>query len=132
MFSAEISVQLSYMRTQLLAVILGIVSIFPASARAESRKTTLWRVSAALLGAVTIADVQSSLGRPESNAFLRSPDGRFATRGVALKTVAVGAALGAQWLMMRRHPQAAPYAAAANFAAASLTGAVVIHNHMLK
>ena len=37
-----------------------------------------------------------------------------------------------QWLMLRKNPKAAPYAAGINFAAAALTGAAVVHNHMLK
>jgi hypothetical protein len=34
--------------------------------------------------------------------------------------------------MLRKHPQADKYAAGANFAAAALTGAIVVHNHMVK
>ena len=53
-------------------------------------------------------------------------------RGMAIKGVGVSAIIGAQWLMLRKNPKAAPYAAGANFAAAALTGAIVVHNHMLK
>jgi hypothetical protein len=126
------------MPRQKLLGLLILFGIFSAEANAEMRYVAearhgkLWRVSAVVLGAVTIADVQSSMGRPEANGFLRSVDGRFGSRGVALKGVAVGAALGAQWLMLRRNPNAAKYAAVTNFAAASLTGAAVVHNHMLK
>ena len=87
------------MRKQKLAGLLVILGLFSADAQAETRKSKIWKVSAAILGAVTIADAQSSMGRPEANAFLRSNDGRFAGRGVALKGVVVGAALGAQWLL---------------------------------
>ena len=111
---------------------LVISGLFSANAQAETRKGKIWRVSAAVLGAVTIADMQSSIGRPEANAFLRSSDGRFAGRGIALKSLVVGAAVGGQWLMLRKNPNAATWAAGVNFAAASLTGAAVVHNHMLK
>jgi hypothetical protein len=112
---------------------LLIVSLFSLQAQAqEKRHGKLWAVSAAILGAVTIADVQSSVGRYEANPFLRSSDGRFSTRGVALKGLVVGAAMGGQWLLIRKSPKAAPYAAGINFAAAALTGAAVVHNHMLK
>ena len=98
----------------------------------EVRHRKLWRVSAAILGAVTIADMQSSLGRPEANPLLQSPNGRFTARGAALKGMGVGAVIGAQWLMLRKNPKAAPFAAGVNFAASALTGAAVVHNHMLK
>jgi hypothetical protein len=120
------------MRKHRLVAVLAILGLFSAQAHAETRRGKIWRVSVAVLGAVTIADMHSSMGRPEANAFLRSNDGRFAGRGVALKSIVVGTALGAQWLMLRRNPNAAGYAAGANFAAAALTGAVVVHNHMLK
>ena len=120
------------MRKQNLAGLLVILGLFSAQAQAETKRKKIWRVSAAVLGAVTIQDMQSSMGRPEANGFLRSNDGRFAGRGIALKSAVVGAALGAQWLILRRNPNAAGYAAGVNFAAASLTGAVAVHNHMLK
>jgi hypothetical protein len=44
----------------------------------------------------------------------------------------VGGVLGVQWIMLRRNPQASKYAAGANFAMAAITGAVVVHNHMIK
>jgi hypothetical protein len=120
------------MRKNKLAGFLIILGIFSVNAQAETRRGKIWRVSAAALGAVTIADIQSSMGRPEANAFLRSSDGRFSGRGIALKSLVVGAAIGGQWLMLRRNPSAANWAAGVNFAAASLTGAAVVHNHMLK
>jgi hypothetical protein len=120
------------MRKQKLVGLLLIVGIFSAQGQAEEHHGKLWRVSAALLGAVTIADVQSSVGRPEANPFLASRNGQFSGRGIALKGVMVGGMIGAQWLMLRRNPQAAKYAAGANFAATALTGAVVVRNHMLK
>jgi hypothetical protein len=110
-----------------------VLSLFSLQAQAEEhRHGKLWRVSVAILGAVTIADMQSSVGRMEANPLLSSSNGRFSGRGMALKGVGVGAMVGAQWLMLRKHPNAAPWAAGANFAAAALTGTAVIHNHMLK
>ena len=119
------------MRNQLL-VFFVILCFFSAQGQAETRHGKLWRMSAAVLGAVTIADMQSSIGRREGNALLQSPNGRFSSRGIALKGLIVGGALGAQWLLIRKNPKAAGYAAGINFAAASLTGAAVVHNHMIK
>ena len=110
-----------------------ILSLFSLHAQAEEhRHGKLWRVSVAVLGAVTIADMQSSMGRIEANPLLSSSNGRFSGRGMALKGIGVGTMVGAQWLMLRKNPKGAPWAAGANFAAAALTGTAVIHNHMLK
>lgn len=120
------------MRKQKLVGLLVILGLFSAHAQAEEYHGKLWKVSAAVLGAVTIADMQSSVGRMEANPLLASSNGRFTGRGVALKGAGVGAIIGVQWLMLRRNPQATKYAAGANFAAAALTGTIVVHNHMLK
>jgi hypothetical protein len=96
---------------------------------AEGRSKKWWKISAAILGAVTIADVHSSVGRPELNPMLRSSDGRFSGRGISLKAALVGGAIAAQYLMLKKSPQAAGWAAGANFAAAAATGAVVVRNH---
>jgi hypothetical protein len=119
-------------KTKLFALIISLM-FFSMEAKAEgARHGKLWRISAAVLGAVTIADMQSSVGRMEANPLLTSHNGRFSTRGMALKGLVVGGALGAQWLLIRKNPNAAPYAAGVNFAASALTGAAVAHNHMVK
>src|SRR5262245_15048516 len=121
MYLSRRRVQSFLMRKQKLVGLAVILGLFSAQSQAEERHSKLWRVSAAVLGAVTIADVQSSIGRPEGNPFLASANGRFTGQGVALKGAAVGAMIGAQWLMLRRNPHAAKYAAGANFAASALT-----------
>lgn len=127
------------MRKQKLVGLLVVLGLFSAQAEdlaprftVERHHSKLWTFSAALLGAVTIADMQSSLGRQEANPFLASQNGQFSGRGMALKGLMVGGVVGVQWLMLRNHPQASKYAAGANFAATALTGAAVIHNHMVK
>jgi hypothetical protein len=120
------------MRKQKLVGLLVVLGLFSMQGQAEEHHGKLWKVSAAVLSAVTIADMQSSVGRMEGNPLLAGSNGRFTGRGMALKGAGVGAMLGVQWVMLRRNPQAAKYAAGANFAAAALTGTVVVHNHMLK
>jgi hypothetical protein len=127
----------SFMRKQKLAGFFLLFSLFSLHAQAqefqqEARHGKLWRVSVALLGAVTIADMQSSAGRMEANPLMSSSNGRFTSRGMALKGVGVGAMVGVQYLMLRKNPHGAPWAAGANFAASALVGSAVIHNHMLK
>ena len=120
------------MRTNKLVGLLVIFGLFSAQSQAEEHHSKLWRVSAAVLGAVTIADMQSSVGRQEGNPLLASQNGQFSGRGIALKGAGVGAMIGVQYFLLRRNPHAAKYAAGANFAAAALTGAIVVHNHMVK
>ena len=115
-----------------LVAVLVILGLVAAPANAETKRRKLWKVSVAILGAVSIADVQSSMGKRELNPLLQSSNGRFQARGVTLKTLIVGSSLGAQWLLVKKNPHAAGYAAAANFGVSALTGAVVVHNHMLK
>ena len=122
----------SCMRQPALLGFLIIFGLFSAQAQAETKRVKIWRLSAAILGAVTIADIQSSAGRMEANSILQSNNGRFGGRGIALKSLMVGGALTGQWLMLRRNPNAATQAAAINFAVAGLTGVVVVRNHMLK
>ena len=120
------------MPTKKLILFLLIGSLATVQAEETKHHSKLWKISAAVLASVTIADVQSSMGRYESNPLLRSQDGRFNSRGVALKGLLVGAALGTQYLMLKKSPQGSAYAATANFAAAAVTGAVVVHNHHVK
>ena len=120
------------MRNRATAFLLLVFLLTPASSFGEGRRKKLWTISAAVLGAITIADVHSSLGRTELNPMLRSSDGRFAGRGISLKAAIVGGAVTAQYFMLKKNPQAAGWAAGANFAAAAATGAVVVRNHQIR
>lgn len=120
------------MKSLKLVVVILFFTFFTSGARAESKKKKLWRISAAVLGAVTVADMQSSYGRQEMNPLLQSGPQRFGGRGIAIKSAIVGATLGTQWFLLRKNPQAAGYAAGTNFAIATATGAVALRNHMLK
>jgi len=120
------------MRKQRLLGLLVALGLLSAQTKAETTHGKLWRPSAAVLGAVTIADMQSSVGRQEGNPLLRSNTGRFSGRGVALKSLIVGSAVAGQWLVLRKNPHAAGPAAAMNFAVSAATGAIVVRNHMVK
>ena len=114
------------------ALLLMVFCLFIPSAHAGPRKRKLWKVSAFILGSITIADIHSSAGRRELNPLLQSSDGRFGAHGMAVKGAIVGGALGAQWWMLKKNPGAAGYAAGANFAAAAATGAIAARNYMLQ
>jgi len=75
--------------------------------------------------------MHSSFGGNEANPLLRSSNGQFAGRGIAIKGAVVGAAIGAQWLLIRKNPKSAGYAAGVNFAAAAVTGAIVVRNYQI-
>ncbi len=117
-------------KVKLAASLIALMLCGPLGA--EEKRRSLWRVSvAALLGAAA-ADVHTSLGRPEANPLLRGPGGRFDGRGVAIKCGVGGAAIAAQWLILRRQPRAEPYAAAANFATASFVAGAAVRNHVTR
>lgn len=120
------------MRNRVSAVILLVGLLTPSASFGESRKKKLWKISAAILGAVTIADTHSSMGRSELNPILRSSNGRFAGRGISLKAAIVGGGLTAQYFMLKKHPEASGWAAGANLAAAAATGTVAAHNYRIR
>jgi len=97
-------------------------------ARDIHKPNRLWKTSLAVMAAASAADLISSLGKRERNPLLRGPDGRFGSRGVAIKSALTGGALASQFFLMRRHPYAAPYAATANFGMAGMFTSVAIHN----
>ncbi|MBK7928347.1 MAG: hypothetical protein IPJ98_12890 [Bryobacterales bacterium] len=100
----------------------------PPPQRPLAPPTRLWKASLAALAIATAADLATSLGKRELNPALRSADGRFGARGVAIKSLVTGSSLAGQWFLVRRSPQAAPYAAVANFGMAGVFSAAALHN----
>ena len=83
------------------------------------------------VAAVTVAhglDVHSSWGKHEANPLLQSADGRFGTRGAAVKSGIVAGSLTVQMLLLRKWPKARKAAAVANFAAAGVIVGVTVRN----
>ena len=109
--------------------IVILLLLLAAPLRSEERRRGFWRASVAALAAATIGDTYTSLERRENNPLLRSPDGRFRIRGMAIKGAITGGAIAAQWVMLRRTPQAEPVAATANFAVALIVTGVAGRNH---
>lgn len=117
-----------------LIVLLSCTAAFPEAlihpAPGERPRTgSFWKSSVIALLASSTADMQSSLGRREMNPLLANSQGRFSGRGIAIKALITGGAIGAQWLMLRRNPEAQKYAAIANFGMAGLFTSAAIHNH---
>jgi hypothetical protein len=95
----------------------------------EKPSTSFWKASVIALVAASAADVHSSMGRYELNPMLRSADGRFGIKGIAIKSLIAGGAIGMQYLLVRKSPQASRYAAIANLGMTAMFTKVAIHNY---
>jgi len=91
-------------------------------------KRSLWKASVAAIVAATVADASSSVGRRELNPVLAGPNGQFGMRGIALKGVITGGALGMQYLFLRKGNGGDKAAAIANFGMASVYMSAALHN----
>ena len=91
----------------------------------------LWKMSLAAVAAGTVVDLQSSLGKHETNGLLANHQGVFSAQGIGLKLAITGAAVGTQQYLLHRHPGAAGYKTGAmiNFAVAGALGGAAIHNY---
>lgn len=87
-----------------------------------------YRLSLLALAAGTGMDIASSWDQPEVNPLLRSRDGRFGHRGVAIKLSLVGSVVAAQALVLRRRPEMRKFTSRVNFALGAGTGAVAVRN----
>jgi len=92
------------------------------------RPRRLWKTSLAVMAAASAADLLTSVGKRERNPLLQSANGRFGARGMAIKSAITGGAIASQMLLLRKNPEAAPYAAVANFALSGLFTSVAVHN----
>lgn len=114
-------------------LILSIALCAASSAGlAQSPLGKLWRISTVAVAAASAADVHSSWGRTELNPLLRSGNGAFGARALALKSGVVAAGLVSQWILLRRHPKAATRAAYGNLAVAGVLAGLAAHNYRLK
>lgn len=89
----------------------------------------LWWASVAAVVAGSAVDAHSSWGRQELNPLLRGANGEFGMKAVAIKAAIAGGVVGAQYLMLRKNPHAARYAAIANFSMAGAFAGVAVYNH---
>lgn len=89
----------------------------------------LWWASVAAVVAGSAADAHSSWGRQELNPLLRGANGEFGMKAVGIKAAIASGVIGVQYLMLRKNPHAAKYAAIANFGMAGAFGGVAVYNH---
>lgn len=85
-----------------------------------------WKVSAAVLAAVSIADGVSSSGLSERNPLLSR--GEFGSRQVSIKAAIVAGALVGQWWAVKKKPELERVFVFTNVGVAGLTSWAVVHN----
>jgi hypothetical protein len=96
-------------------------------------KRTFWKASVVALAAASAVDAHSSWGKREANPILANADGRFGGRAIAIKAAITGAALGMQWMLVKRGgPRATRVAAIGNTVMAGYYAHVAIHNYGVK
>lgn len=115
-----------------LALLLILVCATAWAQEPPKRTKKRWLVSVAVLLAAGAADVHSSYGGYEANPLLRSADGRLRVRGVGIKFGLLGAVAGVEYLMIRKHPEAAGTAFVSNLAGASALTAIALRNYRVR
>lgn len=123
LIGSESSTQSPFFRLAGKAIAIGF--LFASSLPAENR---FWKWTAAALVAGTAADAASSYGRFEANPLLRGRDGRFGSRGIAIKIGAAGGTLLIERLIIRKNRRAARAFGFVNLAGAGTFGAVAVRN----
>ena len=99
----------------------------PEWERKEHRAKVLWGISlAALVGASTF-DAFSSVGKTEGNPLLRSGDGTFGAKGIAIKASLTGAGILPQ-VLFRNRKETRRLFTIFNFAEAGMFTAVATRN----
>ena len=117
------------MYRRLIAVLLLASTAWGAEALVAARPgKKRWWLSVAALSAVAVLDMHSSWQRRELNPMLRSADGGFAARGVAVKSSIVGASCGVQWLLLERRPRLSNAVSGVNLGLAAWSAGVVTRN----
>jgi hypothetical protein len=94
----------------------------------KARKTRLvWRASMAAFATATALDAATSVGKYESNPLLRSADGKFGMKGMAIKGGLAGVVLVPQ-IAFRNHRELHSKFAIINFAETAFFAGLAIHN----
>lgn len=116
---------------RIVVLLALLVAASPAEAASKGIWRKLYRVSEVVVVGATALDAHSSFGGPEANPLLRSGDGRFRRRGVAVKFAVVGGVLLVERLLNRnhRHDQAL---AVSNLTVGGATALVAARNYRMR
>lgn len=106
----------------------------PVPITARPTQSRYWRFSLGILAAGNAIDTASSYGYGEGNWLLRSSDGRFEVRGLALKAGLVGAVAATEYVILRRTHSArlTHLLAWLNTNLGATAGAVGVHNYLVR
>jgi len=117
------------MRQLILFLALSAAVLSAEESKGKSRwRAILLRASAVAVTAATTADIGSSWGGAEMTPYLRSPDGRFGTRGASLKAgILVGTLLTEYWLVKKR-PSSVGAITVFNAASAAVSTRIALRN----
>jgi hypothetical protein len=99
----------------------------PKREKKARRAKMLWRVSMAAFVTATALDAATSVGKYESNPLLRSADGKFGMKGMAIKGGIAGAVLAPQ-IAYRDHRELHSKFAILNFIETGFFAGLAIHN----
>ena len=91
-----------------------------------------WKISLAPLLASQTLDAASSYGLRELNPALANGNGQFGMRSASIKFAAVGALIGVEYMVIRRHPRAANAFAKLNWATGVVTTGFAAHNFAIR
>lgn len=116
-------------RTVVVGLLFCCLALQADSQAVRKPGKKLWWASLAALAGASALDAHSSWGKPERNAMLRGPDGRFGPRGLQLKLVILGTSGAMQWLLLRRKPDLRSTVAGANAGLAAWNAAAAVKNY---
>lgn len=129
------------MRLIIVCSVLSIVSLHAAdlpaahesvedSARAAALKS--WKISLLPLIGGQALDAASSYGMRELNPLLASPNGGFETKATSIKLGAAAAAVGIEYLIVRKYPRSARIFSKLNWTTGIVTTGFAVHNYAIK
>jgi hypothetical protein len=84
------------------------------------------------LAASQALDITSSYGMRELNPMLAGQDGRFGAKATTIKIGGAAAAVGVEYLIVKKWPSSARVLAKLNWASSILTGSFAVHNYAIK
>jgi hypothetical protein len=117
----------------LRAADLPTEAVLPAPHRSvEQNAQKAWKRSLLPLLASQSLDVASSYGMRELNPMLADSTGAFGMRATSVKFGVVGAFIGVEYLLVRKHPGAAKVLSKLNWAAAGVTTGFAAHNFAIR
>jgi hypothetical protein len=99
---------------------------------ARAAALTSWKISLVPLVASQALDASSSYGMRELNPLLASANGGFEMKGAMIKLGFTGAAVGAEYLIVRKYPRTARIISKLNWTCGIVTTGFAIHNYAIK